>query len=65
MNHSQFIKSFFVLALLSLVSSAAVTYLYNLLVHGAGFVDWQASFRFAILFGLALTWVRNSRTKKS
>ena len=64
-SHKEFIKSFFTLSLLSFIASAAVTYLYNLLIHGAGFVDWQTSFRFSILFGLVLTWIRNSRGKKA
>ncbi len=65
MSHKDFVKSFFTLSALSLVASAAVSYLYNLLIHGAGFVDWQTSFRFSILFGLVLTWIRNSRGKKA
>ena len=64
-SHKEFIKSFFTLSVLSFITSAAVSYLYNLLIHGAGFVDWQASFRFSILFGLVLTWIRNSRGKKA
>lgn len=65
MSHKDFVKSFFTLSALSLVASAAVSYLYNLLIHGAGLVDWQTSFRFSILFGLVLTWIRNSRGKKA
>lgn len=65
MSHKDFIKSFFTLSALSFITSAAVTYLYSILMHGVGLVDWQTSFRFSILFGLVLTWVRNSRGKKS
>lgn len=65
MSHKDFVKSFFTLSVLSFITSAAVLYLYNLLMHGAGFVDWQTSFRFSILFGLVLTWIRNSRGKKA
>lgn len=46
-----------------LVVSVVVTYLYALIVHGAGLVDWESSFRFAIIFGIVLPWV-NQRQKK-
>ena len=43
----------------ALVTSAIVTFLWNLIGHGAGTVDWENSFRFAIIFGIILTWVKS------
>jgi hypothetical protein len=42
-----------------LVITAVVTFLCNLIVHGASAVDWETSFRFAIIFGIILTWVKS------
>jgi hypothetical protein len=41
-----------------LVITAIVTFLWNLIGHGEGAVDWETSFRFAIIFGIILTWVK-------
>lgn len=48
---------------LTLLVSAITTFLYSLIVHGAGVFDWETSFRFAIIFGIILTWF-NSRENK-
>ena len=40
-----------------LVITAIVTFLWNLIGHGVSAVDWETSFRFAIIFGIILTWV--------
>jgi hypothetical protein len=37
---------------LTLVVTAIVTFLYSLIVHGAGIVDWETSFRLAIILGI-------------
>ena len=41
-----------------LVITAIVTFLWNLIGHGESAVDWETSFRFAIIFGILLTWVK-------
>ncbi len=43
---------------IALVVSVAVTWLWSLARHGAGVVDWEASFRLAIILGIALPWLR-------
>ncbi len=35
----------------------AVTYLYNLIFHGAGIMEWETSFRFAIMMGIVVPFV--------
>jgi hypothetical protein len=49
----------------TLVVSIIVTLLWNVTVHGAGTVDWETSFRFAIILGIILPWLetRSSRRK--
>jgi hypothetical protein len=52
-----FITVFFV----SLVVSAVVSVLWSLLVHGTRAIDWETSFRFAILFGIVFSWIESRR----
>ena len=49
-----FIETFAV----TLVVAALVTFLYGLIVHGVGAVDWETSFRLAIILGIVLSWMR-------
>ncbi len=44
----------------TLVTVTLVTVLWNFIGHGESVVDWETSFRFAIMFGIILTW-RKSR----
>jgi hypothetical protein len=48
---------------LTLLVSAAVTFLYNLAEHGTGSIDWETSVRLAIILGIVLTWFRNKEGK--
>ncbi len=48
----------------TLIVSAIVTLLWNLIVHGRSTIDWETSFRFAILFGIILPWIETRRSKK-
>jgi hypothetical protein len=47
----------------SLVVSVVVSLLWNLIVHGAGTVDWETSIRFAILLGIIVPWITTRRSK--
>jgi len=57
-----FITSFAIV----LVVAAVVSFLYSLIVHGAGTIDWETSFRLAIILGivLPLTQKRGSKGKE-
>lgn len=55
-----FTKTFVV----ALLVSGIVTFLWNLIVHGTSTVDWETSFRFAIIFGVLLTWMESRRNKQ-
>ena len=46
-----------------LATAAGVTYLWNVVAHGAGGVDWENSFRFAILFGIILRLLKLREVK--
>jgi len=47
-----------------LVISAIVTFLWNIIGHGESTIDWETSFRFAIIFGIILTWVKSREIKE-
>jgi hypothetical protein len=47
----------------TLVTSMVVTFLWNLIGHGESSIDWETSFRFAILFGIIMTWVKSREIK--
>lgn len=42
---------------------AIVTFLWNLIGHGVSTVDWETSFRLAIMFGVVLTWAKSRDIK--
>jgi hypothetical protein len=46
----------------SLIVTAIVTLLGNLIFHGASTIDWETSFRFAIVFGIILPWMETRNT---
>ena len=48
-----------------LVVSIIVTYLWNLVVHGSGLVDWEVSLLFALSLGIALplSWALAAKEK--
>ena len=58
MEIKEFLIGFVTVFVVALVVTAIVTYLWSLIAHGAGEIDWGRSFRFAIIFGIVLGWVR-------
>lgn len=47
----------------TLVIVIIVTFLWNLIGYGTKTIDWETSFRFAILFGILLTWANHRRSR--
>ncbi|HET7451333.1 MAG TPA: hypothetical protein VFL12_01210 [Thermoanaerobaculia bacterium] len=45
----------------TLMVSVLVTLLWNLIVHGTGTLDWETSLRFAVVFGISVTWIERRR----
>jgi hypothetical protein len=37
----------------------------NIIGHGASTIDWETSFRFAIIFAIILTWSKSRETKEN
>ncbi len=55
-----FVRSF----LIVLVVASVITYLWNLVFHAAGAVDWETSFQLAIILGIVLTWEMGRERKQ-
>ena len=64
MNIKKLVVEFGTLFAVTLVTVAIVTFLWNIIGHGESAVDWETSFRFAIIFGIILTWVKSRETKE-
>ena len=63
MNIKKLVIEFGTVFVVALLTVALVTFLWNLIGHGASVVDWETSFRFAIIFGIILTWVKSRENK--
>ena len=65
MNASRLFVDALTVFSITLVASIVVTLLWNLVVHRAGTIDWETSFRFAILFGIIVPWMEARRRKEN
>jgi hypothetical protein len=63
MNIKKLAVEFVTVFAVALVTTAVVTFLWNFIGHGESIVDWETSFRFAILFGIILTWAKSRESK--
>lgn len=63
MNIKKLVVEFFTVFTVALVITAIVTFLWNIIGHGASIIDWETSFRFAIIFGIILTWAKLRESK--
>ncbi|MGB8980800.1 MAG: hypothetical protein WCC12_02890 [Anaerolineales bacterium] len=64
MNIKKLAVEFVTVFAVALVTTAVVTFLWNIIGHGASAIDWETSFRFAIIFGIILTWVKSREIKE-
>jgi hypothetical protein len=64
MNITKLVVEFVTVFAVALVTTAIVTFLWNIIGHGASVVDWETSFRLAIIFGIILTWVKSREIKE-
>lgn len=49
---------------IAFVTTVLVTFLWNIIGHGTSAIDWETSFRFAIIFGIILTWAKSRETRE-
>ncbi len=64
MNIKKLLISFVTIFGVTLVVAAIVTFLYSLTVHGAGTIDWETSFRLAIILGIVLPVARAMKSRE-
>ncbi len=56
------VTGFILVFAITLLVSIGVTFLWSLVFHGVAIIDWETSFRFAIILGIILTII-DSRKK--
>ena len=54
MKAKPLLKEFIIVFPITFVVAAVVSFLYSLIVHGVGVVDWGTAFRMGFILGLAL-----------
>jgi hypothetical protein len=64
MKIKKLVVEFSTVITVSLVAVTGVTFLWNLITRGESAVDWETSFRFAILSGIILTWANSWEVKE-
>jgi len=64
MNIKKLVVEFGTVFIVALVTVALMTFLWNFIGHGESSVDWETAFRFALIFGIILTWVKSRESKE-
>jgi hypothetical protein len=64
MNIKTLITEYITVFALTLVTVASVTFLWNIIEYGKSTIDWETSFRFAVIFGIILTWEKSRERKE-
>ena len=64
MNIKKLVIEFIIVFAVTLVTTAIVTFLWNIIGHRVSTIDWETSFRFAIIFGIILTWGKSREIKE-
>jgi hypothetical protein len=63
MKFPKIISDFLVIFVITLVVSAAITFLFSYFFHENGAVNWETSFRMAIILGLIIPWIHHREKK--
>jgi hypothetical protein len=64
LNIRKLVVEFVTVFAVVLVIAAIVTFLWNIVGHGASTIDWETSFRFAIILGIILPWAKSREAKE-
>jgi hypothetical protein len=65
MNIKKLVVEFGIVFAVALVITVVVTFLWDIIGHGESTIDWETSFRFAIIFGINLTWANSREIQNS
>ena len=61
MSFKKIVVGFITVFAISLLVTLGVTFLWSLAFHGVATIDWETSFRFAILLGIILPVIDSRR----
>ncbi len=64
MSTKKILFDFLAIFSITLVSAILSTFLYSLIVHGTGMVDWETSFRLAFILGIVLSFANERKRKE-
>lgn len=65
MNIRKYLTDLALIFVVVFLVSVIVTFVYDLLAHGEGVVDWETAFRFAIVLGIVLPWLHQRGALKT
>ena len=65
MDFKKIIIAFIPVFAIALLVCIVITFLWSLVFHGVAIIDWETSFRFAILFGIILPIIDSRKRMKS
>ncbi len=65
MNFKKIVTGFITVFAITLLVTVGVTFLWSLVFHGVASIDWETSFRFAILLGIILPVIDSRKGMKS
>ena len=65
MDFKKIISAFIPVFAIALLVCIVITFLWSLVFHGVAIIDWETSFRFAILFGIILPIIDSRKRMKS
>ncbi len=60
----KFLSDFAITFAIVFIVTMIVSYIYSLIVHDAGVIDWEASFRFGIIFGIVFPAIKIFERRK-
>jgi len=55
MSLKRYFIDFLIIGVITFITAAIVTYLYTLIVHGSGVVNWETAIDMAIILGIVLS----------
>jgi hypothetical protein len=61
MNSKNLISGFVVTFIITLVVSVLVTFMWSFIFYGSGAVDWETSFRLAIILGVVFSIIEGRK----
>ena len=65
MGIKKMVTGFILVFAITLLVSIGVTFLWSLVFHGVAIIDWETSFRFALILGFILAIIDSRKGMKS